>query len=308
MPYPLLGRRQLLVGAGAAALALAACSGDGRSSSGPTTTAARGGRRRDPGRIVVIGQDDEVADVLALGLTPVAGGANVPMSGFQGMGDLDAAGVEVLDLFAIDAEDVLNLRPDLVVTTAFFADEAGAAIDQVGEVVVIDDQLSPADRLRALGDELDRRAEADEAIAALDAAVAASRAALEGREVSVAAVYSGPSVAAFADEPGAFASTLLAAGCTLRPGPGTPGLDQMGRIYLSRELLDVLSAPDLVLLQSDLVDGEAAARAEIEDDGLWRDLPAVVAGRVHVLDRLGYSGVPGRTRLADDLVAALGSP
>jgi iron complex transport system substrate-binding protein len=255
---------------------------------------------------VVLGQEDDLANVLALGVKPVAAGANVPDQGFQGVDEFDTEGVEPLDLLSIDAEDILLLEPYKVVTSTFFAEEAGQAVlDQLGDVFVLDDHAPPADQMRALGAELGREDEAEEVVADLEAAQAEAEEALSCLEVSVAAVYPGPSVAAFVDGPAVVSGTLVQAGATLVPDEQQARPDQMGRNYLSRELVDVLGAPQMILLQSDLVEGEADALAEMEADAIWRDLPAVKAGKVTVLDRLGYPGVPGRIRVVADLIEAL---
>ena len=46
--------------------------------------------------------------------------------------------------------------------------------------------------------------------------------------------------------------------------------------------------------------------AEMEEDPLWQQLPAVESGNVHTVDRLGYPGIAGRIRLVGDLVEILG--
>jgi iron complex transport system substrate-binding protein len=128
---------------------------------------------------------------------------------------------------------------------------------------------------------------------------------LDGLEVSVAAIYSGPSPAAFVAGPWAVPATLLASGATLAPTPEQAAPDDNGRAYLSLEQLDLLSAPQLLLLQSPLVQGEAQAVEDVMASPLWDSLPAVQADGVTELDRLGYPGIEGRIRLVDDLVAAL---
>lgn len=68
---------------------------------------------------------------------------------------------------------------------------------------------------------------------------------------------------------------------------------------------------------ADAFDARPATEALLADSGealadiaglpLWQRLPAVVAGRVVTLDRLGYPGIPGRRRLVDDLTTLLTS-
>lgn len=76
-------------------------------------------------------------------------------------------------------------------------------------------------------------------------------------------------------------------------------------MYLSFEQLGRLSAPQMILLNT--VEGEDASLAEVEADPLWRQLPAVQADRVTELDRLGYPGIAGLTRLYRELADIVGS-
>ena len=123
--------------------------------------------------------------------------------------------------------------------------------------------------------------------------------------MSVATIYAGPSVAAFVDGPWAVPATLLDAGAALVPDAASTEPDRNGRVYLSMERLDLLSAPQMVLMQSPLVEGEDLAVEQVADDPLWTSLPAVAAGEVLELDRLGYPGIEGRIRLIDDLIEGL---
>jgi iron complex transport system substrate-binding protein len=123
--------------------------------------------------------------------------------------------------------------------------------------------------------------------------------------VSVVAIYPGPSVAAFVDGPWSVPATLLAAGVTLVPSPTDAEPDRNGRAFLSMEQLGLLGAPQLVLLQNELVEGENDAVDQMTDDALWQQVPAVAGGAVTVLDRLGYWGVAGEIRMIHDLIDAL---
>lgn len=78
-----------------------------------------------------------------------------------------------------------------------------------------------------------------------------------------------------------------------------------GRVPLSRERIDLLSAPTLLLLQTSGVEGEDAAVARLESAALYDQLPAVQNDRVVVLDRLGYPGVTGRIEAVEVLAGEL---
>jgi iron complex transport system substrate-binding protein len=263
------------------------------------------------GRVVSLGEEFVLADLLALGITPVASTATVASLGFQGMGDADTSGIEILPATELNLEQLAALDPDVIVTTAFIRDEAGGdLLASLGEVVVIPDDASPDEQLRQLAETFDRTDAADVVLAELDAAQDAARAAVARRTepctVSLATVYPGPSVAAWVDGSTDIPAAVLDTGCTLVPGDDAGSADRNGRLFLSPEQIGLLAAPTMILLQSSTVDGEDAAVDGIGSDALWQSLPAVADDAVIVLDRLGYPGVVGLVALADDLAELLG--
>lgn len=307
-----MGRRAFLVGAGAVVV-VAACSGDGKADDESTsTTAGSGGSAGSEGeapqpRVLLLGEEYLLADTLALGIVPVASTATVADAGFIGVDDHDTTEIQVLENTDQDLESLVALDTDVVVAAQYVVDALGAeALEPYGELTVVADGSTPEEVLDVLAGVFDRQAEADELRARLDDARERAAAEIPPQEVSVAAVYPGPSVAVFVDGPWAVPQTLLDAGCTLVPDADEPH-DEDGRVYLSLENLDLIAGPTLILMQSEAVEGEPAALEEIESDPLWSELPAPAAGRVHRLDRLGYPGVEGQIRLVDDLIEILGS-
>lgn len=260
------------------------------------------------GRVVAIGEEFLLADLLALGIVPVASTATVDDVGFQGLDDYDTDDIEVLPVWELSIEDVAALRPDTVVTTEFMVEQAGGRerIEGIAEnLVVVPSGVDPAGQIKYLGKALGKQAPARRVVRRLAAAERRAKA-LRGVEVSVATVYPGPSVAAYVAGPSPFVTTLLDAGAVIVPATGGRSTDAVGRIFLSEEQTEQLAAPKLVLLQTDTVDGEPEAVAAIAATPLWKGLPAVSAGAVTTLDRLGYPGAEGQIRLVDDLVKALG--
>lgn len=53
------------------------------------------------------------------------------------------------------------------------------------------------------------------------------------------------------------------------------------------------------------VEGEMESVAEVNENPLWAQLPAVQRGNVVTLDRLGYPGFRGQKALLQDLIEAL---
>lgn len=260
------------------------------------------------GRVVALGEEFLLADLLALGVRPAASTATVPEAGFQGLDDFDTSGVEILPATELNLERLAAVRPDTIVATEFVVEEAGAGVlDQLADVVVVPDRLSSENQLGVLGERFGRTEEARTLIEDLQTARRSLRTAVAGGDcsVSMATIYPGPSVAAWVDGPTAIPATIIDAGCPLVPGAGTGGTDDNGRAFLSPEQLSLLSAPTMVLLQSDTVEGESDAVAALERDPLWQQVPAVATGDVVTLDRLGYPGVTGQVRLARDLAGVL---
>jgi iron complex transport system substrate-binding protein len=246
--------------------------------------------------VVALGEEFVLADLLALGVTPVASTATVAEVGFQGMGDADTSGIEILPATEVNLEQLAALDPDLIVTTAFIRDEAGGdLLDALGEVVVIPDGASPDDQLRQLAEAFGRTEAADAVLAELDTARAAARAAVDARSepctVSLATVYPGPSVAAWVDGSTDIPAAVLDAGCSLVPSADAGSADRNGRLFLSAEQLGLLAAPRMILLQSSSVDGEDSAVDSLGSDALWQSLPAVADDAVVVLDRLAVRSV-----------------
>jgi iron complex transport system substrate-binding protein len=313
-------RRQFVAGLGLLGVGgvLAACSSsdDSGSESGSGAGDDRGSASDDSstttslpptGRIVVLGEEYLLADLLALGIVPTASTATVVDAGFQGLDDHDTSGVRALNATERNLELLASLQPDHIITLEFFANELGPdTLRSMAELTVIPDGLPPEELVTRYGEMFGRQERAAELVADYESASTRAASALGGKQVSVVAVYAGPSVAAFVDGPWAVPQTLLNAGATLVPSPAEAEPDRNGRAYLSMERLDLLSAPQMVTLQTDLVEGESESVAALEQDPLWTSLPAVASGQVLELDRLAYPGIEGRIRLIDDLIAGLG--
>lgn len=304
---------------------LAACGGGGSGGdddAGPAGSSDEDGAEADDGaaaaaddepvevddrRVVVLSEEFMLADVLELGIQPIASTASVPEVGFQGLDDYDTEGIEVLPMTTLSLEHLASLRPDVLITLQFWVDQAGEdALTGMGEVVVVPDGLSIPDRLTFLGDRLGHPDEAAAAVAELEEATErAAEAVPDDCRVSLAAIYSGPSPAAFVAGPWDLPTAVMATGCVLDPDASVAEPDQNGRVYLSTEQLTMLDAPTMILLQTPTVDGEDEAVAEIESSPLWSTLPAVQADRVLTFDRLGYPGARGQIRFLDDLAEQL---
>ena len=268
-----------------------------------------GGPTRDLGRVVVLAEEFMLADVMSLGIEPIASTASVPEVGFQGLDGFDTAAVEALPMTTLNLEQLAAMEPDTIISLQFWIDQIGEEqLGGLGDVVAVPDGLPIPERLSFLGEQLGRQSQAADVIADLEAATAAAAAAIpDDCAVSLAAIYPGPSPAAFVAGPWELPTSILSTGCRLDPGPSDAAPDANGRVYLSLEQLGILDAPTLVLLQSETVQGEQEALDQIEANPLWATLPAVRDDRVIVFDRLGYPGAAGQIRFLAELADRLAS-
>lgn len=303
-----VSRRGFVLGTGLVGLAtLTACSSsDDDTNAEPSGETTASSTPATDERIVVIGEEYLLADLLALGVQPIAATATVSESGFHALDDHDTSDIQALPATERNLELLASLQPDRIIAYQFFADELGEdTLGGLAELTLIPDGTGPVELVTMYGELFGRQEQAAELVAEYEAAQAEAAEALDGLSVSVAAIYAGPSVAAFVDGPWAVPATLLDAGASLVPDAASTEPDRNGRVYLSMERLDLLSAPQMVLMQSSLVEGEDLAAEQVADDPLWTSLPAVAAGQVLELDRLGYPGIEGRIRLIDDLIDGL---
>ena len=275
------------------------------STAAPSTTAAAAAP--DLGRVVVLAEEFMLADVMSLGIEPIASTASVPEVGFQGLDGFDTTGIEILPMTTLNLEQLAALQPDTIVTLQFWIDQIGAdQLGGLGDVIAVPDGLTIPERLSFLGERLGRPSQAASVVGDLEEATVAAAAAIpDDCTVSLAAIYPGPSPAAFVAGPWELPTSILAAGCRLDPGPNDAAPDGNGRVYLSLEQLGILDAPTLVLLQSPTVPGEQEALDQIEANPLWATLPAVRDGNVIVFDRLGYPGAAGQIRFLGELADRL---
>jgi iron complex transport system substrate-binding protein len=267
----------------------------------PPVAAEVSARRTAPKRVVALGEEALLADLLDLSVPVVASTANIADEGFIGI-DADTKGIEVLESSTDEIEHVATLEPDLVVTTDFFAELIGAdRLEALGDVAIIDttgdwraDYLETA---KAVG----ATKQAKKKLRAYERTFERARDTLaaDGRSVSLAAVYPGDAVAIWTGPGTLFSDTLLDLGFDLVPSDAGAEPDTLGRVYVSAERLDLLEGDDLVLLHSPQVEGETESLRGIRASELWQQIPAVKADRVVEVDRLAYNGLPGRRALVE---------
>lgn len=263
----------------------------------------------NPQRVVALGEEFLLADLLTLGVSVIASTATVQSAGFAGLDGFDTSAIEVLDGTEPDLERLVALAPDLLITYTYVWEAVGDdVLNGIAPTVVVGDEADWRAGFLALGALLAKEDAAEQALVAYDEAVAGAQGTLApaGRPVSIATIYPESSLAVWVDGPTNIPQTVLDLGFTLDPGPGDIPDAENGRAFLSIEQLGLLRGEALLMLQSAAVEGEQASFDEVLNRPLWQTLPAVQADQVTILDRLGYPGVAGRQRLVADLTTALG--
>jgi iron complex transport system substrate-binding protein len=259
----------------------------------------------NPQRIVALGEEGLLSDLLDAGLRPIAASVNVP----EAVPLISAAELEGIELFPSAAqpnlERIAALQPDLIIGGRFFLEEAGyAELSRLAPTVALDasdPRRSYIETLTVFG--MAEQAASD--VAALEQAIAAAGAQLRAApgSVSFATIYPGATLAVWVDGPTSAPVLARELGLDVRPAATELRGIRNGRAFLSNEQITLLDGERLILLQSATVEGEAAAIAEFQAQPLWNQLPAVQKGAVSTLDRLGYPGMRGQQALLADLVA-----
>lgn len=260
-----------------------------------------------PQRVIALGEEFLLADLLALGVVPIASTSN-DADGFPGLEDADTTGIEIVFTPTLSLEALAALDPDLLLTYPSSAAES-VGIDLLDSLAPLVAAGEPDDdwrqRLVATADVLGLDAELASTIEAIDAEIEAGRRVLEGRTVSFLAVMPGPFLRTYTGPEHRLMGPIIDIGVELRPGDDT-GADAAGRVVVGLEALGQLDAETLVLFQTaGRLEGEVDAEATVEASPVWPALPAVAADRVVRLDRLGYPGAAGIGRFVTDLAAAL---
>jgi iron complex transport system substrate-binding protein len=312
-----LSRRHVLAGGLGAALLSAGCSSGSPPSSGGGRLVTHAGGEvtvpTDPERLIVLGEEFLLANVLALGVTPVASTATLGRSGFSGLEDYDLEGIEPLPSTDPNIEFLAVLEPDMILAPEFVVDIVGAdVLGALAPTVPLPDG-DWRESTRFVGYALGREAEMQDLLDRYDAALAEGRQRLVDSgggdlEVTLATIYPGPQLAVWLDGPSEIPQTALDLDLSLVPTEEEVSSDPEGRAYLSLEQVPLLRGSHLFMIQSTYVEGEQQAYDEVSTDPLFAVLPSVEQDRVHLLDRLGYPGVVGRIELVEAFVSTLVPP
>ncbi|NOK63315.1 MAG: ABC transporter substrate-binding protein [Chloroflexi bacterium AL-W] len=262
-----------------------------------------------PQRVLALGEEGLLLDLLDTGVRPVAASVNVPES----VSLVEPDELEGIELFAstgnISLEALSTYQPDLIIGTHFFIDTIGyEELHQMAPTVAIG-SIEPLESYRETLTVFGQSEAAQRTIDAFRAQIEAEseRVDAANQQVSVATIYSAENVALWFDGPSPIPRLLHELGVQFQPDPATiDGLDiRNGRAFISLEQIPLMSGDTLFLLQSSKVEGENDAVDAIQTTALWQQLPSVQTDQVIRLDRIGYPGLRGQYQLLDDVVQAL---
>lgn len=241
----------------------------------------------DPPRRAVSLDTQALTDhLVALGLTPVGStqfdsSIQFPFS-IVLEGKLDPARIADVGFNGDpNLEAIAALRPDLIVGYVYSFAEAAEQIQAIGPTIAFSDGTSWQEILDTLATVLDRRDLHDEWIARIDEGVERVRSVAAGRSVGVITANENGTFF-ISDENYDTSALLVRAGMTVQ-GADNPKEDfGNGVLILSGELLGEITADEIVVVtyEPDPAERENA----FERNPLWAQLPAVRAGRVHVID------------------------
>ncbi|GAB4582042.1 MAG: ABC transporter substrate-binding protein [Anaerolineales bacterium] len=264
---------------------------------------------KTPERIIALGEEGLLVDLLDLGIQPVGSTVNLPdhLPLFTAE-ELD--GIEqLISSTSVSMESLVALNPDLIIGTVFFINEIGfGQLSEIAPTIAVRGS-DPLGTYLEAASVFGLREQAEQEVAQFREEIAGVAEELHPRqlEVTVATIYPGPSVALWFGgvQPGP--EMLNQLGVTLLPtGAAREELDiRNGRVFISDERYDLIMGEPLILLQNSYVEGEMDAMAEMEANALWQQLPAMQSGNVITLDRLGYPGFRGQIALLADLREAL---
>jgi iron complex transport system substrate-binding protein len=295
------------------------CSGSDSTSSDPTAAATGGAGAfpvtiehmlgsttitERPERVVALGlADQDIA--IALGVTPVAmiENPNTEDRRYPWTDGPELDDVEILpfEIGSSSIEQIIALRPDLILATTVSADaslydryaEAGVPILAPPQGAVT---ASWQDLTRTIGEALGRSDEAAEVIERTEAEVAEVRTDLPGLEgkTFVVAVASSTSEIRAVNKPTDTAAKFFADLGMELPTALTEldGEGGVGAVDIGLEQLDLLSGDALFLASN------GGARDELEESPLFRRLPAVEAGTYLPYDNTVALGVRVPTPLS----------
>lgn len=258
-----------------------------------------------PQRVLALGEELLLADLLELGVKPASSSGNYPEK-YVGIDPALTEGLTPFSMWEMDIEDIILVEPDLVLLPENyypFAPEAFDTIAQLAPLVTLPTTTDWRSDFRFIASVFQLDELAEEKIAELDADFEATKTdlAVEGQTVSFASIYPGATdVTLWLTDQAQTVNVAVALGLEIVPDAADYQVDQIGRVWISFERSNEITGDTLIMLQSTggLAPEEETSYAEYTASEAWQTLPAVQNDRVFVIERVGHPGlVPGRRSL-----------
>ncbi len=264
----------------------------------------------NPQRIVALGEEFMLANLLDLGVKPIGSTASASNGSFiQWKGAPSLSGITPLSNTEPNLEKLAALRPDLIIGWKGFVDRVGYdTLTRMAPVVTVNELGDFRQTYRDMAAAFGKESDATARIASYESAVKAAGTELKasGRKISVATIFPGASITVYSDSGADAPSVILDMGFQLSPDKATlPPTRSLGRVSISAEQVNVLQGDTVVLVQSSSIEGEDAAVKDVTASPTWKTLPAAAANRIRTIDRFGFPGLVGRISLVEELKGLL---
>lgn len=245
-------------------------------------------------RIISLGGEDMLADLLSVGIQPSAALIEHSTAELQAA-HIDHTNVQMLHAGAgLDMQQIAALQPSLIIgTRSFVTPEIEQQLQDIAPLALV--SSDPARQYAETLDVFGRREQALDDLNTLHTSIAhASARWPTGKTISVARIHQDAAGALQLGEASAARELLEELGFELRPAAPPEA-----------NALAALDGDSLVVLY----DGQQQYRpalAWLQQQPGWASLPAVRKGHVYLIDHCAYPGFQGQQRLIEQLEQLLG--
>lgn len=259
----------------------------------------------DPQAVVSLGEEPLLADLLELGITPIAAGGNYE-GVYIGIDPALTEGLEPMILWELDIEALTLLPMDLILVPEGFYTLNQQGFDLIGQLapmVVLPTHADWRENFTYLASVFGKEDDAGQKIADLESEIAqtAEDLAIEGQTATYATIYPAASeLTLWLTDQLPIVEVGVELGLTVVPDGADYETDQAGRARISLEQVQVVQGDTLLMLQTTggISAEEDQSYQELLESTAFQLLPAVQADRVHIIERVGFPGdIPGRRNL-----------
>lgn len=259
----------------------------------------------NPKAVVSLGEEFLLADLLELGIKPIAAAGNF-VEEYVGIDPALTEGLEPFTLWELDVESVSNFETDLILVPEVYYTSQSSSYDllsQLAPLVVIPTNPEWQSNFAFLASVFGMEDIAAEKIAEIESLTEEARAelGLDGQTATYATIYPGASeITLWLTEQLPIVEMGITLGLTVVPDFSEFETDQIGRARVSLEQLHLMQGETLFMLQTTggISPDEDASYQELVNSTAFQGLPAVQTDSVQILERVGFPGdIPGRRNL-----------